>query len=58
MPRLVKGLGPEPQDAWPPVPIGLVLGVILLAKAGASHVSTNFTVVPGVILYFIALETA
>jgi len=38
--------------------MGLVLGVIFLAKDGATHVSANFTVVPGVILYFIALETA
>jgi hypothetical protein len=51
-------LGANVQEAWPPVPIGLVLGVILLAKLGASHVNAHLTVVPSATLDFTALEAA
>src|SRR5208282_3288739 len=51
-------LGARIQEAWPPVPIGLVFGVILLANGGASHVSAHLTVVPSVVLYFTAIELA
>ena len=50
--------GANAQEACPPVPIGLVLGVIFLAKPGASHVTAHLTVVPSAILYFTALEAA
>src|SRR5208283_5717501 len=56
-PRALWACG-KAQDAWPPLPIGLVFGVILLARGGASRVSAHLAVVPSVILYFTASETA
>jgi hypothetical protein len=46
------------QDACPPLPIGLVFWAMLLARAGTSQVSASLTTVPGVVLYFTALEIA
>ena len=38
------------QDACPPVPIARVLGAMLLANGGASHVRRNLAIVPGAVL--------
>ena len=49
---------PDVQEACPPVPIGLVLGVIFLAKPGASHVNAHLMDVPSASLDLTALVAA